>query len=181
MIGPYYKKGLDNIERILKAKLEKHDFEYKGNLVSPEQFFLSLSYNTDKTKMDSLLRIGSKELVDFAKSNTLNIVGPVFTTLPKTDFDTGFWSIGLPIEGYYKTNHPTIKCRYSKERNSLVGIHKGLNANLEKSWEILYEELERKNPERIYYPMIRYIKNNEESKDPLTWKSELLLQYQQAK
>ena len=111
IIGPYYKKGLRAIDSILTTKLNKHRFEYKDTVVLQKQFYLSRSFESDKTASDSLIKIGSKELYEFAESENLNIAGDLFTLTPQSEFKTSTWSVGLPIESYFKTDHPAIKCR----------------------------------------------------------------------
>ena len=177
MIGPYCKKGLYTINRILSTQLNKHRFVYKDTMVLPKQFYLSRTFKSDKAALDSLIKIGSQELYEFAESENLNIIGDLFTIIPPSDFKNSSWSIGLPIEEYFKTNHPAIKCRYSKERMALKGLHLGPYKNIGLSWEIMYEELNLINPKLQYYPITIYKVDEESSPDPLEWETELLLPY----
>ena len=178
MIGPYCKKGLYTINRILSTQLNKHRFVYKDTMVLPKQFYLSRTFKSDKAALDSLIKIGSQELYEFAESENLNIIGDLFTIIPPSDFKNSSWSIGLPIEEYFKTNHPAIKCRYSKERMALKGLHLGPYKNIGLSWEIMYEKLNLINPKPQYYPITIYKVDEESSPDPLEWETELLLPYQ---
>ena len=178
MIGPYCKKGLYTINRILSTQLNKHRFVYKDTMVLPKQFYLSRTFKSDKAALDSLIKIGSQELYEFAESENLNITGDLFTIIPPSDFKNSSWSIGLPIEEYFKTNHPAIKCRYSKERMALKGLHLGPYKNIGLSWEIMYEKLNLINPKLQYYPITIYKVDEESSPDPLEWETELLLPYQ---
>ena len=178
MIGPYCKKGLYTINRILSTQLNKHRFVYKDTMVLPKQFYLSRTFKSDKAALDSLIKIGSQELYEFAESENLNIIGDLFTIIPPSDFKNSSWSIGLPIEEYFKTNHPAIKCRYSKERMALKGLHLGPYKNIGLSWEIMYEKLNLINPKLQYYPITIYKVDEESSPDPLEWETELLLPYQ---
>ena len=177
MIGPYYKKGLRAIDSILTIKLNEHRFEYKDTVILPKQFYLSRSFNSDTTALDSLIKIGSQELYEFAESKNLNITGALFTITPQSEFKTSTWSIGIPIEGYFKTDHPAIKCRYSKERMALKGIHLGSLKNIKKSWEIMTEKINLMNPKLQYYPMTIYKVDKKSNPDPLAWETELLLPY----
>ena len=177
MIGPYCKKGLYTINRILSTQLNKHRFVYKDTMVLPKQFYLSRTFKSDKAALDSLIKIGSQELYEFAESENLNIIGDLFTIIPPSDFKNSSWSIGLPIEEYFKTNHPAIKCRYSKERMALKGLHLGPYKNIGLSWEIMYEKLNLINPKLQYYPITIYKVDEESSPDPLEWETELLLPY----
>ena len=178
MIGPYCKKGLYTINRILSTQLNKHRFVYKDTMVLPKQFYLSRTFKSDKAALDSLIKIGSQELYEFAESENLNIIGDLFTIIPPSDFKNSSWSIGLPIEEYFKTNHPAIKCRYSKERMALKGLHLGPYKNIGLSWEIMYEKLNLINPKLQYYPITIYKVDEDSSPDPLEWETELLLPYQ---
>ena len=178
MIGPYYKKGLYTINRILSTQLNKHRFEYKDTMVLPKQFYLSRTFKSDKAALDSLIKIGSQELYEFAESENLNITGDLFTLTPQSEFKTSTWSVGLPIESYFKTDHPTIKCRYSKERMALKGLHLGPYKNIGLSWEIMTGKLKLINPRLQYYPMTVYKVDEKSNPDPLAWETELLLPYQ---
>ena len=178
IIGPYYKKGLRAIDSILTIKLNKHRFEYKDTVVLQKQFYLSRSFESGKTAFDSLIKISSKELYEFAESENLNITGDLFTLTPQSEFKTSTWSVGLPIESYFKTDHPTIKCRYSKERMALKGLHLGPLKNIGLSWEIMTGKINLINPRLQYYPMTIYKVDEKSNPDPLAWETELLLPYQ---
>ena len=177
MIGPYYKKGLRAIDSILTIKLNEHRFEYKDTVILPKQFYLSRSFNSDTTALDSLIKIGSQELYEFAESKNLNITGALFTITPQSEFKTSTWSIGIPIEGYFKTDHPTIRCGYTKERKALKGVHHGSLKNIDLSWEIMKEKINLLNPSLQYYPMTIYKVYKKPNPDPLAWETELLLPY----
>ena len=178
IIGPYYKKGLYAIDRILTTQLNKHRFEYKDTVVLPKQFYLSRTFESDKASLDSLIKIGSQELYEFAESKNLNITGNLFAIIPPSDFKNSSWSIGLPIDEYFKTNHPDLKCRYSKERMALKGVHLGPLKNIKLSWEIMIEKINLINPKLQYYPITIYKVNEKSNPDPLVWETELLLPYQ---
>ena len=178
MIGPYYKKGLYAIDRILTTQLNKHRFEYKDTVVLPKQFYLSRTFESDKASLDSLIKIGSQELYEFAESKNLNITGNLFAIIPPSDFKNSSWSIGIPIDEYFKTNHPDLKCRYSKERMALKGVHLGPLKNIKLSWEIMIEKINLINPKLQYYPITIYKVNEKSNPDPLVWETELLLPYQ---
>ena len=178
IIGPYYKKGLYAIDRILTTQLNKHRFEYKDTVVLPKQFYLSRTFESDKASLDSLIKIGSQELYEFAESKNLNITGNLFAIIPPSDFKNSSWSIGIPIDEYFKTNHPDLKCRYSKERMALKGVHLGPLKNIKLSWEIMIEKINLINPKLQYYPITIYKVNEKSNPDPLVWETELLLPYQ---
>ena len=178
IIGPYYKNGLYAIDRILTTQLNKHRFEYKDTVVLPKQFYLSRTFESDKASLDSLIKIGSQELYEFAESKNLNITGNLFAIIPPSDFKNSSWSIGIPIDEYFKTNHPDLKCRYSKERMALKGVHLGPLKNIKLSWEIMIEKINLINPKLQYYPITIYKVNEKSNPDPLVWETELLLPYQ---
>ena len=178
MIGPYYKKGLRAIDRILTTQLNEHRFEYQDTVTLPNQFYLTRSFESDKAAMDSLIKSGSQELYDFAESKNLKVTGGLFTLLPQLAFKTSTWSLGLPVEGYFKTDHPTIRCRSTKERKALKGVHHGSLKNIDLSWEIMKEKINLLNPSLQYYPRTIYKVGKQSNPDPLAWETELLLPYQ---
>ena len=178
MIGPFYEKGLNQINSILSDQLNEHRYKTIGKVVLPKQFYVSLTYEYDETTFDSLLIAGSKELAEFAESKNLNKTGSIFTIHQKSDFKNNSWSLGLPIEKYFKTDHPIIKCRFSKERPALKGVHLGWHKNIEKSWEIMNEEIKLLNPRLQYYPRTIYKVDRKSNADPLSWETELFLPYQ---
>ena len=147
-------------------------------MVLPKQFYLSRTFESDKASLDSLIKIGSQELYEFAESKNLNITGNLFAIIPPSDFKNSSWSIGIPIDEYFKTNHPDLKCRYSKERMALKGVHLGPLKNIKLSWEIMIEKINLINPKLQYYPITIYKVNEKSNPDPLVWETELLLPYQ---
>tara|TARA_B100000767_G_scaffold275785_2_gene315591 strand:- start:1664 stop:2659 length:996 start_codon:yes stop_codon:yes gene_type:complete len=177
LIEPYSAKALRNIDRNLQSKLKQHRFEFLGEVLLPKQYHLSLSYKSKEEEQDSLLKLGTYHLLEYARKQNIETTENIFTINPVSNSDKKFWTIGLPIERYHNPQDSLIKCNSKNVRKSLKGIHHGVYENLNLSWSILYKEIELLNPEIRFFPVkIREI-GPETSKNPLEWQTELYLPY----
>ena len=119
--------------------------------VKDNDFSMKVTDNSNK-KLDISMSNDDYVLIN----GNLNVTGDLFTLLPQLAFKTSTWSIGLPVEGYFKTDHPTISCRYTKERKALKGVHHGSLKKIDLSWEIMKEKINLLNPSLQYYPRTIY-------------------------
>ncbi|MDA8699117.1 SRPBCC family protein [Flavobacteriaceae bacterium] len=177
MIGPYYERGLKNINQILSNKLNEYRFKLIENESLQKQFYLNKTYFSKPDKIDSIRTADSKILLEYARENKLQTDGILFTLTPRLDSIAVTWKLALPIKEYHKSTNPFIKCRLMRERKSLSGIHYGPKDKIETSWNTLYKKIDEINPKLQYYQITRYIKDATFDKDPLSWETELILPY----
>lgn len=177
LLNGYSSKALKNINQNLQSKLEQHRFEFLGEILLPKQFHLSLSYKSKEEEQDSLLKLGTHQLLEYARKQNININGPIFTVNPLSNSDEKIWTIGLPIQKYHNPQDSLIKCNSKNERKALKGIHHGIYKNMDQSWNILYNEIDLLNPEIRFFPVKIKKIGPETTENPLKWKTELYLPY----
>jgi len=177
LIGPYSLKALKNIDHILQSKLNEHRFKYLGEILLPKEFYLSMSYESTEKEQDSLLKLGSQQLLEYAQNQNIEIAGNIFTVNPVSDSDVKVWLLGLPISEYHNSQDSLIKCNSKNKRKALKGIHYGVYENLDLSWNFLYQEIELFNPKIRFFPMRVNKVGIETTENPLEWKTELFLPY----
>jgi|TARA_Y100000389_G_scaffold204437_1_gene256943 hypothetical protein len=177
LIGTYSSKALRNINQTLQSKLKQHRFEFLGEVLLPKQYHLSLSYKSKEEEQDSLLKLGTQHLLEYARKQNIKINASIFTVNPISNSDEKIWTIGLPIEKYHNPLDSLIKCNSKNERKALKGIHYGINKNLNQSWSILYNEIELLNHEIQFFPVKIQKVGPETTENPLKWKTEMYLPF----